>query len=358
MSIMADRRTSRAPAYAFIGALALLLYLVTQMILPYLMAILMGQILALIAQKPYRFLRIRGVGAYIAGSVVAIGMIVLVIAPLVGFTIVAARQAVTLGQWLASADHSGLVDVMTNVLHSTPVQAVVGEEFDLVHAIREQASSIGAQVSFMILELAKGAPAAILQLFLSTLAGFYLLVDGERFARWVAGKLPFDQNLRRQVLDSFRDTAISVVWASMIAASVQAALMTIGFAVLKVPGAFLAGGATFIFAWVPLLGSMPVLAAGLAYLAIQGAYTKLALMLVIGGIAGIADNFVRPMVLGGRGEMHPMVSLVAIFGGINMFGIFGVFVGPILAAVLITLLQIWPIVGRQAGLEFSEKVDS
>ncbi len=351
---MADRRTSRAPALAFICALALLLFLVTKMILPYLMALVMGQILALIAQKPYRLLLRRGFSAYFAGSIVAVAMVFLIIAPLVGFTIVAARQAITLGQWIASADHTGLIDVLSNLLHSTPVQALVGEEFDLIHAIREQASSIGAQVSFMILELAKGAPTGILQLFLSALAGFYLLVDGERFARWVAGKLPFDHVLRRQVLDSFRDTAISVVWASMIAASAQAALMTIGFAVLKVPGAFLAGGATFIFAWIPLLGSMPVLAAGLIYLAVQGAYTKLVLMLIIGGIAGIADNFVRPMVLGGRGEMHPMVSLVAIFGGINMFGIFGVFVGPILAAVLITLLQIWPIVGREAGLKFSE----
>ena len=48
--------------------------------------------------------------------------------------------------------------------------------------------------------------------------------------------------------------------------------------------------------------------------------------------------------------MHPLVSLVAIFGGIEMFGILGIFLGPILAAVLIALLQIWPAVGHRFGL--------
>jgi predicted PurR-regulated permease PerM len=49
-------------------------------------------------------------------------------------------------------------------------------------------------------------------------------------------------------------------------------------------------------------------------------------------------------------KMHPLVSLVAIFGGIEMFGILGIFLGPILAAVLIALLQLWPEVGQRFGL--------
>jgi hypothetical protein len=55
-------------------------------------------------------------------------------------------------------------------------------------------------------------------------------------------------------------------------------------------------------------------------------------------------------ILKGRSKMHPLVSLVAIFGGMEMFGILGIFLGPILAAVLIALLQIWPEVGQRFGL--------
>ena len=77
---------------------------------------------------------------------------------------------------------------------------------------------------------------------------------------------------------------------------------------------------------------------------------KAILMMVFGLMTGLVDNFVRPMILKGRSKMHPLVSLVAIFGGIEMFGIMGVFLGPILAAVLIALLQIWPEVGQRFGL--------
>ena len=49
-------------------------------------------------------------------------------------------------------------------------------------------------------------------------------------------------------------------------------------------------------------------------------------------------------------KMHPLVSLVAVFGGIERFGIMGILLGPILAAVLIALLQIWPAVGQRFGL--------
>jgi predicted PurR-regulated permease PerM len=73
-------------------------------------------------------------------------------------------------------------------------------------------------------------------------------------------------------------------------------------------------------------------------------------MVAFGLMAGLVDNFVRPLVLKGRSKMHPLVSLVAIFGGIEMFGILGIFLGPILAAVLIALLQLWPEVGQRFGL--------
>jgi predicted PurR-regulated permease PerM len=77
-------------------------------------------------------------------------------------------------------------------------------------------------------------------------------------------------------------------------------------------------------------------------------------MIVIGILTSLVDNFVRPIVLRGRGEMHPLVSLVAIFGGIQMFGLFGVFFGPILAAIVITLMTVWPMVGRRGGLPLPE----
>jgi len=117
-----------------------------------------------------------------------------------------------------------------------------------------------------------------------------------------------------------------------------------------VPSAFLAAAATFILAWIPLVGCSPVWLAGAIYLYAQDALLKAILLVVCGLMAGLVDNFVRPLILQGRSKMHPLVSLVAIFGGMEMFGIIGIFLGPILAAVLIALLQIWPEIGQRFGL--------
>ena len=86
------------------------------------------------------------------------------------------------------------------------------------------------------------------------------------------------------------------------------------------------------------------------YLYVHGEIGKTLIMFGFGLFIGVVDNFVRAYVLKGREAIHPLVGLVAIFGGIQMFGILGVFLGPILAAVLISLLQIWPIVAQRSGI--------
>jgi predicted PurR-regulated permease PerM len=98
------------------------------------------------------------------------------------------------------------------------------------------------------------------------------------------------------------------------------------------------------------VGSVPVWVVGAIYLYMKGSIGKVVAMVVLGLFTGVIDNFVRPLVLKGRSEMHPLVALVAIFGGINWFGITGVFVGPILASILISLLEIWPTVARRSHL--------
>jgi len=73
--------------------------------------------------------------------------------------------------------------------------------------------------------------------------------------------------------------------------------MLLSYLALGVPAASLAAGATFLFAWIPLVGSSPVWLAGAIYLYAQDAMLKAILMVVCGLIAGLVDNFVRPLIL-------------------------------------------------------------
>ena len=130
--------------------------------------------------------------------------------------------------------------------------------------------------------------------------------------------------------------------ASVLAALGQATVLLIAYLVLSVPGAFLAGGITFVFAWLPLLGCTPVWVMGAVYLYLKGQTQRMLLMTAFGLLASVVDNWIRPWVLQGRSELHPLLSLLVILGGLHTLGLPGIFLGPVFAALLISLLEIWP----------------
>lgn len=320
------------------------------MVAPYLLAVVMGGILAILTRPLYRKLATHGLGAKTAALLVVLGSLVVVLVPLGFFCVNAATQAVDLGKYLLEHGNDyyrRAVDLIgrNDLFHRFVPDFRAFEP--RVRASLDQGLKSG--VAMFAAFLAQ-TPAIGLQIALALIAMFFFLVDGERLSRWVRGKIPMDSDVRRAVVETVRATTISTIWATVAAAGVQAALVFLGFLALGVPQAALASGATFVFAWIPILGCAPVIIVGAIYLYASGAYVKLALMIALGLFTGIADNLTRPWVLRGQSDLHPLVGLVAIFGGISIFGIWGVFIGPIAVAVLLSLLEVWPRVGRHFGL--------
>lgn len=340
----------RLPLAFFLGALLLALVVMLKMIAPYVIALIMGSILAMIAMPVKRRLMARGMKPAFAGMTVTIGVVLLIVAPFLTFTTLAVKQAIKFGT-IISEGHFSAQEVLDKATKVLPLDTLGIDQAELVEYLRTAVQAIGKTASATVLAIAKSLPDGILQLLLACMACYFFLVDGKAFLRWLVPKIPLDPEVRQKLAGSFKDTAISVVWASMAAALTQGAIMSITFMILRVPAAFLAGGATFVFAWIPLVGSVPVWIGGAIYLYMQGEMGKMVAMIVLGLLTGIVDNFVRPLVLRGRGEMHPLVSLVAIFGGLEMFGLFGVFLGPIIAAVVITMMQVWPQFAQRYGLD-------
>jgi predicted PurR-regulated permease PerM len=345
-NVPAQRRTTLV---AFLVLLSAVLVLTLLMVLPYVLAVIMGGILAVLAQPALQWLTGHHVPPRVAAAIVVLGVVLVLIAPLAFVVTKAIQQGIAIGHSLAEGGVS-LRALLDHVSGWALVKTVIGSPDAFEAQARRWMQSAGTAATATIVGLAAHLPNLVLQLALASIAGFFLLVDGPRFLGWMTDKLPIAADVQRQVRQSFQETAISVIWATIAAAAAQSAVMLLSYLTLGVPAAFLAAGATFLFAWIPLVGSAPVWLAGAIYLYTQEALLHALLMVGCGLLAGIVDNVVRAMLLKGRSKMHPLVSLVAIFGGIEMFGILGVFLGPILAAVLIALLQIWPEVGRRFGL--------
>jgi predicted PurR-regulated permease PerM len=336
--------TKRAHLVTFLGALLVCLAVVLWMIGPYLLALFLGGTLAMLAYPSYLWLRARSWGPRSSATAVTFLMLLLVIAPLTGFSILAVRQGIAIGGELAELQEFSPKAITVALSRWQLVRMVIGDP-GLVNArLKSTLQAAGQFTSAAVLTLGAGVPAFLLQLTLTLIAFFYFLLDGE--------------NVQAKLVEAFRDTMVSAVLAGLADASSLAAMISAGFLLLDVPGAFLAGGMTFIFAWIPVLGTLPALFAGSLYLYMQGSHIRLALMIVLALATSAVDHMVRPLVLKGRTGLHPLVGLVAIFSGIQMFGILGVFIGPILAAMLLALLRIWPSIGYRFGIDRRQTDDA
>ena len=332
----------RSSSPTLLVLLVIFLGLFTFMVWPYIISLVMGLMLAVLTRPLHNRLRSKGLGANAAAAAAIAAVMLAVIVPVVIFSVVAVNQGINLSSHLSGERGTAFLQAATDkAMMLAPVRWVVANPDIIKSKGVEFLQSAGAALSTMILVRAASLPDLALKLMLAFMAWYYMLVEGEAFINWMMVKTRLDKHLRSRLGSSFKETVASTVWATSAAAASQAFVVMIGFWALGVPCVFLASGATFIFAWIPILGSLPVCLAGGIYLYFTGSMTKLAIMAVVALVAGFMDNIVRPIVMKGHGDMHPLLALVAIFAGIDMFGILGVIFGPIVAAMLVAILEAW-----------------
>ena len=142
-----------------------------------------------------------------------------------------------------------------------------------------------------------------------------------------------DANIVRRIVKTIR----AVVLGALTIAIVQAIFATIGLWIFGVPQALLWGSLVVIAAQIPMLGAALVMVPAIAYLALTG-HTVAAIGLTIWAIVfvGLIDNVLSPYLVGSKTKMPELLVLVAILGGIQLFGPIGFILGPtILAGVLV-----------------------
>lgn len=310
----------------------------------------MGGIISLMLRPLYSKLLLNKFGPKSSSLILTLSVVLLFILPLTLLTILAIKQGITIGHAISANENFSAHVLLTKINQWPPVNMLFDDSGVFEEKAQVWIEGSIQSLSSSVLKMFSEIPSILMQLVLVALSCFVFLIDGIRFSQWFAGKIPLETDIRKKLGDSLKDTAVSTIWATLAAGGAQSVVMLIAFLILGVPAPFLACGLTFIFAWIPLVGCSPIWGVASIYLVYQGMPGKAVLMVVFGLIAGIVDNIVRPMILKGRNKMHPLVGLISIFGGISLFGIVGVFIGPVLVSLMISLLAIWSEVGAKYGL--------
>jgi predicted PurR-regulated permease PerM len=145
------------------------------------------------------------------------------------------------------------------------------------------------------------------------------------------------------------------VYGGLVVAAVQGALTGLALWVFGVPSPVLWGVVASFFALLPLVGTAVVWVPASIYLIATGSWIKGLILAAWGAfVVGTIDNVLRPYLISGRVQMHTLLIFFAVFGGVKVFGFLGLFIGPVVLAVTITLLSMlrdesraWPAYWRE-----------
>ncbi|HBJ33612.1 MAG TPA: permease [Planctomycetaceae bacterium] len=171
---------------------------------------------------------------------------------------------------------------------------------------------------------------------------YFFFADGPSMIRTLMRLSPLDDEYEERLLRQFDSTSRAVVLATVLSALAQGVLATGAFWILGMPSLVLLFLATTFMAFIPFLGPAAVWAPVAIYLGVFEGRWPEAIGLTIFGVTVVAmvDNAVRMFVLQGNSQLHPLLALLSVLGGLQVFGPVGILVGPMVVVFLQTLLEI------------------
>lgn len=180
-----------------------------------------------------------------------------------------------------------------------------------------------------------------LGLFVMTVALYYFLADGKTMIDAILNFSPLDDAHEEALLTQFEQISRAVVVATVATAVVQGLLGGIGYWASGLKNYFLLTLVTMVTSMVPFVGASLVWGGGAIYLALTGHPYEAAGLAIYGFVVvSTVDNFVKPAILHGQSNLHPLLALLSVLGGVTALGPIGIFVGPMAVAFLQALLKI------------------
>ncbi len=171
---------------------------------------------------------------------------------------------------------------------------------------------------------------------------FFFLRDGPEFLKKVRNYVPFSEEQKDRLVRLIRDIIISTIYGGIVVSIVQGTMAGIAFFLLGISTPVVWGLATSIASFVPLVGAAGIWVPMTVYLFIENEVVK-GIVLVIVGIFGISliDNILKPVIIGSRTKMPILVIFFSILGGIKLFGLIGLIMGPLVLALFVSLIEIF-----------------
>ena len=337
------------------SVLALLVLMVTvaflAMMRKFLVTLLLAGIFSALLYPLYRRLLLGFRGRKHAASAVTLLLVVLlVVLPFAGFIGVLVAQAISVTNsvtpWVQT--HLSTADQVVELIQKLPYgDRLLPYRNEVLSRTAEAVQAVGAFVVSRLSDVTRGTLTFLFNTVLMLYAMFFFLCDGQRVLASITRHLPLSDADTDRVVGRFVSVSRATLISTLVIGVIQGTLGGLGFAVAGIPGAVFWGTMMTILSMIPGIGATLVWLPGCIYLFLIGkTVTAIVLLLYCALVVGSVDNLLRPRLIGKGTQMHQLLVLLSTLGGIAMFGAVGFILGPIIAALFITL---WDIQGASVG---------
>lgn len=328
-------------AALFYGIFALLAYLVYLIFAPFLVSLAWAAILVVVSYPVYEILARRW-GPKGASMASTVGVTLILIVPTLLVMTAFVRQAVDAVQSVqvgVQAGHYSWVGVLWLKLQQRFPRIIPADLTGLLHNYAEQAATfVAARLGTVLRHTAE----FLFHLGVTVLALFYLFHDGDAIIARLRELLPFEEEHSNHMMRQSRDLIFATVTASLASAAAHGLLGGIAFWITGVQAPIFWGVMMGFFSLVPVVGSALIwVPISISLMAGGHLGRGISLMIVCGLIVTVVDNLIRPWLVSGRTEMSGLVIFISVLGGIGVFGMLGVVLGPIIVAMAGSILDVY-----------------
>jgi len=342
---ISDDRFSNVLFYAVVLALG---YFVVQVFLPFFAPLGWAVVLAVIFHSLNQRLKRRW-GPSTSALATTLGVTLILIVPVLLVTGLFVREGIVAARDIQVAVGQGQYGWFGRAWEWIGVHiAAEGMTADLPALIREGASRAGQYMAAELGAVVRNVVVFLFELFVTLFALFYFLRDSGSIMDRFRNALPFEPPIRDRMLAEARELIFASVTTSLVIAGVQGVLCGGAFAIVGLSSAVFWGVVMGFLSLLPLVGAWPVWIPAAIYLFSTGRPGRAIVLIAICGlVGGVADNILRPVLLGGRASLNGLLVFISVLGGIATFGVLGVVLGPIVVATVVGILDVYS--GRDAA---------
>jgi predicted PurR-regulated permease PerM len=338
---MAKNAEERFGDVLFYGVILLLIYLVYLIFEPFLVPLGWAAVFAVIFYSLNKRLEQRW-GRTFSAALSTAGVTVILVVPALLLMTLFVREGIDatrdMQASMAAGEYGGFNRAWGWISAHVAAQTTV----NLPELVRQGASRLGEYLASELGAVLRNVVLFLFELVVMLFALFYFLRDGAAIMRRIRLFLPFEEAMRERMLAEARDLIFASVTTSLVIAAVQGVLCGGAFAIVGVSSALFWGVVMAFLSLLPVVGAWPVWIPAAIWLFSTGHIVRALILIgICGGLGSTIDNILRPVLLGGRSSLNGLLVFISVLGGIAVFGVLGVVLGPIVVATAVGVLDVY-----------------